>query len=548
MGYTVEDLVKSNEFSGIKIINNLYETNREIKGAQFISMADIENSGGGGKLLLTSLRVYDNLDKNTVIYHLEELNKKGVSGFIIKRRNDTVPHKELFELFIHFCDAHRIPVLELPHNISYWAVLKHILCHAYDLDIAKYLYSEIVQDQINHFLLHERYDEQTIETFFKSLETMVGNSVSLYDENYHCIYPITGQKEFTIIGDEKYVPHITTKHEYIRQKREYVEYIQKIDILNYCHYYLVITEVNGPLSELDFVTLDNIITALFYLLAQDVTKKEMENKYLRDLRHRLINGGMSDAEEDDAASLFDLSGTDEYRVVIFYLNPEDKKEKNGIAQKDETKNLEKEMYQYLPKEHTLCNTNYILYLYNEKDWKVKKDFGNILKEIHKDTQDSLTRRNEKFELLIGIGKSVKGYHGLKDSFKDSKAALEYIGLIREATGEKTKSIVDCAKLGFFQIFTNINDKEELRQYIPYSVIKLNKQDKKKNSELISTLECYLSNKQSIRKTSELMNVHPRTVSYRLSKIVDLTDIDFDNIAEILAVRNGIIVLKILEQL
>lgn len=95
---------------------------------------------------------------------------------------------------MHFCDAHRIPVLELPHNISYWAVMKHVLCHVYDLDIAKYLYNEIVQDQINHFLLHERYDEQTIETFFKSLETMLGNSVSLYDENYHCIYSITGQK------------------------------------------------------------------------------------------------------------------------------------------------------------------------------------------------------------------------------------------------------------------------------------------------------------------------------------------------------------------
>lgn len=212
------------------------------------------------------------------------------------------------------------------------------------------------------------------------------------------------------------------------------------------------------------------------------------------------------------------------------------------------KNLKKEMYHYLPKERIFYNTNHILYIYNEKDWKIKKEFRNTLEEIHKDIQDSLTRRNKKFELLIGIGKSVKGYHGLKDSFKDSKAALEYIGLIREATGEKTKSIVDCAKLGFFQIFTNINDKEELRQYIPYSVIKLNKQDKKRNSELISTLECYLSNKQSIRKTSELMNVHPRTVSYRLSKIVDLTGIEFDNSAEILAVRNGIIILKILEQL
>ena len=45
-----------------------------------------------------------------------------------------------------------------------------------------------------------------------------------------------------------------------------------------------------------------------------------------------------------------------------------------------------------------------------------------------------------------------------------------------------------------------------------------------------------------------MNIHARTVSYRLSKIVDLTDIDFDNIPEILAVRNGIVILKILEQL
>lgn len=37
MGYTVEDFIKSNEFSGIKIINNLYETNREIKGAMVLS-------------------------------------------------------------------------------------------------------------------------------------------------------------------------------------------------------------------------------------------------------------------------------------------------------------------------------------------------------------------------------------------------------------------------------------------------------------------------------------------------------------------------------
>ena len=45
-----------------------------------------------------------------------------------------------------------------------------------------------------------------------------------------------------------------------------------------------------------------------------------------------------------------------------------------------------------------------------------------------------------------------------------------------------------------------------------------------------------------------MNIHARTVCYRLQKIVKLTGMNFDNIAEMLAVRNGIIILKILEQL
>ena len=64
-------------------------------------------------------------------------------------------------------------------------------------------------------------------------------------------------------------------------------------------------------------------------------------------------------------------------------------------------------------------------------------------------------------------------------------------------------------------------------------------------QLVSTLECYLNHKQSIRKTSELMGGHSRSVSYRLQKIVELTGMDFENIAEMLSVRNRIVILRIL---
>lgn len=88
----------------------------------------------------------------------------------------------------------------------------------------------------------------------------------------------------------------------------------------------------------------------------------------------------------------------------------------------------------------------------------------------------------------------------------------------------------------------------MRTYIPDAVNEIHQYDIKKNRELVNTLECYLNHKQSIRKTSELMCVHSRTVTYRLQKIAELTGMDFDNIVEMLVVRNGIIILKIMEQL
>ena len=91
------------------------------------------------------------------------------------------------------------------------------------------------------------------------------------------------KNEFIIIDDsEKYVPNIISKYEYIRQKREHIEYIKKINILSQYEFYLVISEVNEPLMELDFITLDGIVSPLRYILSQIMTEKNREKKYYRD--------------------------------------------------------------------------------------------------------------------------------------------------------------------------------------------------------------------------------------------------------------------------
>ena len=80
--------------------------------------------------------------------------------------------------------------------------------------------------------------------------------------------------------NEKFVPNILTQYEYIRQKRENIEYIKKINILDQCVFYLVITEVNEPLIELDFITLENVIIKLLYILTQVVTEKILKENII----------------------------------------------------------------------------------------------------------------------------------------------------------------------------------------------------------------------------------------------------------------------------
>lgn len=505
---------------------------------------------GGGELLLTSLMVYKKLDERMMLSHLEELNKKQVSGFVVKRIQNTVQQNKLFETLLRFCNEHSIPVLEIPQDLSYWLIIKYLLLQVFNIEIAKAVYSKMTRDEFNRLFLEETSESRSLENLLDKAGRIFENPIALYNEDLHYIYSSTSDKSDLIIIDdnEKYVPNIISRYEYMRQKRKNIEYIRKINILNQCTYYLVVSEVNESLRELDFITLDSLMPLLLYVLTQIVTDRNIEKKYHRDLEYRMLNGSLSEAQEDDVANLLNLSATDDYKVITCHLKPENHKDCFADAQREKMKIIEKAILKFVPKEYVYCNTNRVIYIHKENRKDGKRDFRKKLEEFQKKIQDQLEEEKEKYEFLIGIGKSVKGYHDLKDSFEDSKTAIEYIDVIRKITCDIQKSVVDCSKLGFFHIFANIKDEKQLRIYIPDAVNEIHQYDIKKNGELIDTLECYLNHKQSIRKASELMGVHSRTVSYRLQKIVKLTGLDFDNIAEMLAVRNGIIILKILELL
>lgn len=546
--YTVKDLLESSENLQIRLIGkNLGGgVDREIKGIRIVDELDTEKYMVGGEILLTSLKVFEKMSEEQFLFHLEGLNKKKISGFIIKR-NESIP-SYLFDTLSKFCEENHIPVLEIPQNQYYFGIIKYILRKVYNKGTANRLYFALMHDIFSGILLNESNLNVAIEKVLLLINEMLDNPVAIYNSNYDCY--ASSEEEPTDFNIEnklkRYIPDVITKHQYFIQKREYVEYINKIQLFDGRYYYLVITEKNNQLTDIDFAGMEDAILVLQFALMRLSAEEELDKKYQKDLEYRLLAGTLSSEEEDEVANVLGLNDTDDFRVVTFRLLPKNKSERFTSEQLRQTEIVEKELLRNLPKKYTTSNTNQVIYIYKKDEQISKLQFRFRIEELQKNIQNNLDKRNANAEFVVGIGKNVKGYHALKESFTDSKVALDYIRVIQKIIGDENRLVVDCSKLGFFRVFADIKDKEKLLSYVPESLQRLYEFDKQKNGELVDTLECFLNNKQSLKQTSNKLFVHYRTISYRLEKITEISGMDFDNPAEILAVRNGLIIYRLIE--
>ena len=278
--------------------------------------------------------------------------------------------------------------------------------------------------------------------------------------------------------------------------------------------------------------------------AQDEEKKT----YQRDIIHNILNGLLSSKEMTEAAAQLGMKESDTYRVVDFHTITKNAQRKYTKEQLHEVGVIEGELMHLLPDALIYRNMDQIVMIQQVDSDQTELEYQKEMEEVEDVIQRSILYRKKDTDFQIGIGKSVEGYQRLKESYHEASQAIKYIEIIRLVTGDKNKSVVHYSNLGFFQIFGKVDDMTELERCIPETLKKLYLYDDEHKGELITTLQMYLRNNQSIKKTAGAMFVHYRTISYRLEKIKQISGINFDNANEVLAVSNGLIIYKMLKEI
>ena len=280
----------------------------------------------------------------------------------------------------------------------------------------------------------------------------------------------------------------------------------------------------------------------------EFAQDEEKETYQRDIIHNILNGLLSSKEMTEAAAQLGMKESDTYRVVDFHTVTRNEQRKYTKEQLHEVGVIEGELMHLLPDALIYRNMDQIVMIQQVDSDQTELEYQKEMEEIEEVIQQSILYRKKDTDFQIGIGKSVEGYQRLKESYYEASQAIKYIEIIRQVTGDKNKSVVHYSNLGFFQIFGKVDDMTELERCIPETLKKLYLYDDEHKGELITTLQMYLRNNQSIKKTAGAMFVHYRTISYRLEKIKQISGINFDNANEVLAVSNGLIIYKMLKEI
>ena len=560
MGLSVEEMLNIDIFSGAKLLGGAAGLGNEIKGATIIEAPDIVKFISGGEVLLTRFYAFQFCTSEEFDSYFRELAQKRVSAIVIKRGNDVEDIEEKVKYILEFAEEYAVPVLEVAFELSFREILRPILERLFNEEVRRLKYFKTTHDNFTALSFLRGSGEDSLQKILDVLEKLIGNPAALFNQNMDYLAGTEGSAQKMAILDnaEEYQPQFYSNYTYLRQKvtltdeepKVCYQYIVKWRIMYNRRVYLVITASNSQFGDMDDIAVENAVTALKQEMFRQHTVEELEEKFQNDIITQILNGNFHSRKElEREVKRLGIPVDANYRVLIFKLWNECT---GGFEKLNEQFKFDSILRDAVVNEfgdvRVRNDVDQVIVIQQIYPEQKQEDYRKELKETVEKIQKRICQKNKNLKVRAGVGKEVEGVFKLSDSFKEARDSLEFIGIFKERSAEQNHHIVFFSDMGIFKLLCKADNPEELYEYIPESLQKLLHYKKQQRQELILTLNTYLDRNQNLTKTAQELFIHYKTAAYRIDRIVKITGIDMNNASEVLAVRIGLIVHRMIENM
>lgn len=559
MNFCVRDLVNTKSLEGVKVLEGEQYLDNEIEGVTIIEAPDIVKFINGGEVLLTGLYAFKSCTLPEVEGCIQELERKKISAVILKKGRNIDLAEEKTELFRVYARRSGTPFLSIPFDMSFKDVMQVIMERLFSDEVKRLKYFKTTRDNFEALMLSLKPEEDGIVKLLTVLGKLIGNPTGVYDLNKVCIGETkTMPRDVEILEEaEEIEPKIASNYQYLKRKvriyeerRTVDQYLVHLRKMFGVKMYLIVTEMGDPLDVMDYIAIESAVSALQYELSRRYAVLELEKKYQNDILHNILNGETHSIEEmKKNVSLLGMSFGGTYRAVVFGMDYKKGKEPKDINIRVSDVNIVKEgVRRCFPKAVILNDLDKVIVVSEVDEELQEKEFRELMQTSMERLQGFIQEQKKNFEIKAGIGKAAKGIVNLKHSYREANDALEFLDVAGDVFGKERSNILMFSDMGILKLLSSLKTKEELQEYIPESLQKLYTDKKGQKGDLLLTLRTYLDYNQNLMKTAQELHVHYKTVAYRIEKIADITGMRFDDAREMLSVRIGIIVCKILDKL
>ena len=439
--------------------------------------------------------------------------------------------------------------MEVPFEMSFQRILAIVMEHLFDEEVMLLKYFKTTHDNFTALTLGNSGSENQFQKILDMLEKLIRNPVSLYNQNLTCYASSSGEKGNLKLLDnlQDYDPDVLTNYQYWKQVGEYIQYVIRVRMNVGIQMYLVVTEKTPPFTKMDCIAIENAIVALQYEFSRQFVVEELEKKFQNDILNNILNGKVtSETELEKNAGLLQMDKNGTYRVLVFGVKQDGKPQKNMNEKLMHITCLEEAVRRRFPNLKIHRDLDKIVTIREADSSRTQSEHRKEMQDIVRQVQEEMKYQNRNLCVRVGVGKIVTGIANLPESYKEADEALTFIDIAGDISGDGNSSVMMFSDFGIFKLLCEQDNLQNLIEYIPESLQKLLQYKKPQQEDLITTLKSYLKNNQNLSRTAQELYVHYKTAAYRIEKIARITGMDFDNANEMLAVRIGLIVYKMIE--
>ncbi len=492
--------------------------------------------GQDGQIILTTGQIFEKLSESEQIELFKAIAGKNVAAVFVK----IAPYIEsLSDEVLGVCTEIGLPVIDLDYQVSFTEIFSTVYSLMFERQ------SAVLQrvENLHKDTMNVVVSGGNIDDILKSINKTIMSPVFIRDYYFEDTYFIKSayEDDYALLYENIEGIQLDGKNSKLIWDRvpfkegEIERLIIPIFVKNQVFGHIVTYGKEHAISNYDKLGLEAASNIIALEFLKKISVQEVENKYKLEFFDDLISlDEVRRSKAVERASNFRLSESAYY--VILDINVSNKQISDEAEKTLKIAYLIEMICKDMGRSYMILNKSDRLFLMV----MLKEGEGvTIVRKYVKYIYDVLKSKMKKYQTQIGVGRIYKGLNQVHKSLLDASKALEaamyYIG----------EDVVLFEEMGIYKILSNSAVKSELEIFYKDVLEPLVLYDRRKDTELVKTLEEYFECNGNLKKMSEQLYTHYNTVLYRLTRIQEIMKIDLEKEEHRFAAQTALKVHKIM---